>query len=101
MERSDFYNTFKNEPDLKKMMEGFLATPAEETIPDQWESQILARILLKSTVLYLSEADDQLVKDFHMIPVHSLEEALKKADEILGYEGKITAIPDGIGVIVR
>ena len=96
-----FYNTFKNEPDLRKMMEGFLATPAEETIPDQWESQILARILLKSTVLYLSEADDQLVKDFHMTPVHSLEEALKEADEILGYEGKITAIPDGIGVIVR
>lgn len=96
-----FYTTFRDEPDLDKMMAGFLATPAEETIPDQWESQILARILRKATVLYLSEADDQLIKDFHMTPVHSLEEALAKADEILGYQGTITAIPDGIGVIVR
>lgn len=96
-----FYTTFRDEPDLDKMMAGFLATPAEETIPDQWESQILARILQRATVLYLSEADDQLIKDFHMTPVHSLEEALAKAEEILGYQGTITAIPDGIGVIVR
>jgi nickel-dependent lactate racemase len=36
-----------------------------------------------------------------MIPAHSIEEAIKKADEILGKsDAKITVIPDGVSVIV-
>ena len=36
-----------------------------------------------------------------MIPAHSLEEALDKADQMLGHSGaEITVIPDGVSVIV-
>ena len=39
-----------------------------------------------------------------MIPAHSMEEALKKADEILAAKGiekgSILAIPDGVSVMV-
>ena len=42
-----FYDTFAQEPDEEKIMASFLATPSDRTIPDQWEAQILCRILLK------------------------------------------------------
>jgi len=102
-----FYETFRDQPDLKQMMEDFLSTPAEKTIIDQWQSQIFARVLMHSTVIFISEAPDQLVRELHMLPAHSIEEALQKADAILkekhgpDFEGTILAVPDGVSVIVE
>ncbi|MBO1265459.1 nickel-dependent lactate racemase [Proteiniclasticum sp. SCR006] len=96
-----FYKTFKEEKDVEKMMNEFLATPSEDTIPDQWQSQIFARILKNYKVIYISEAEDQIVRDLHMTPAHSIEEALEKAEEMIGNkEAKIAVIPDGVSVIV-
>ena len=99
-----FYETFKNERDIEKLMAQFRATPKEETIPDQWQSQIFVRVLQRADVIYISDADDQVVRDLHLIPAHSVEEAIAKADEILAAKGKtdskITVIPDGVAVIV-
>ena len=96
------YNTFKNEPDLNHMMQTFLSRKPEETIIDQWESQILARILLHARVIFVSSCDDGLIRDMHMIPAHSADEALKMAVDLLGKEDyKVTVIPDGVSVIVR
>ena len=86
-------------------MEAFLAIPAEQTIIDQWQSQIFARVLLKANVIFVSDAPDDMVCDLHMIPAHSLNEAVAKTDELLAQKGilnaKILAIPDGVSVIVR
>jgi len=96
-----FYETFKAEKDLNRMMACFMGRKAEETIPDQWQSQIFARVLLWSTVIMVTEAPKQMVEDLHMRWAPSMNEALKMADDILGHnKGTITAIPDGIGVIV-
>jgi nickel-dependent lactate racemase len=96
-----FHKTFKEEKDVHRMMDAFLATPSEKTIPDQWQSQIFARVLKNAKVIYVSDAPDEMVSDLHMIPAHSVEEAIAKADEILGKkDSKITVIPDGVSVIV-
>ncbi len=96
-----FYKSFKEEQDIDKIMDEFLATPSEKTIPDQWQSQIFARILKRCKVIYISDAPDEMVRDLHMIPAHSVDEAIKNADEILEKKGsKITVIPDGVSVIV-
>lgn len=96
-----FYKSFKEEQDVQKIMDEFLATPSEETIPDQWQSQIFARILKRSKIIYISDAPDEMVEEFHMIPAHSIDEAMEKADEIVGNKNaKITVIPDGVSVIV-
>lgn len=96
-----FYHQLADEKDISKTMESFLSRGRNDTLPDQWQSQILVRILLRSTVIYVSEMDDAMVSNMHMIPAHSIEEALCKAKEILGKEDvKITAIPDGIAVMV-
>ena len=82
-------------------MATFRVTPAEETIPDQWQSQIFARVLQKAKVLYLSDAPDEMVEALHMTPIHSLEEGLALARELVGSEKEpVTVIPDGVSVVV-
>lgn len=96
-----FWKTFREQHNLHKMMDEFLSTPSEKTIPDQWQSQIFARILMKARIIYISDAPDNLVSDLHMLPAHSVEEAIVKADGLLGKKNsKITVIPDGVSVIV-
>jgi len=96
-----FYRQLADERDIDKTIKLFLSRDRNETAPDQWQSQILLRILKKASVIYVSGLPDGMVKDMHMIPAHSIEEALTLARRILAREDiKITAIPDGISVVV-
>ncbi len=97
-----FHETFRDEKDLNRMMKTFLDRKPEETIIDQWQSQIFARLLLKAQVIFISSCDDQLVEDLHMIPAHSIDEAMEKAKAIVNKpDYKVTVIPDGVSVIVK
>ena len=97
----NFYHQLADERDIKKTQDIFLARGRSETEPDQWQSQILIRILLRATVIFISDAPDETVRSMHMIPAHSIEEALRISDTVLNKtDAKITAIPDGVSVIV-
>lgn len=96
-----FYHHLADEPDIAKTQALFLSRSRNETVADQWESQILIRILQRATVIYLSEAPDEMIRSMHMIPAHSLEEALALAEKIVGSaEATIAAVPDGVAVMV-
>ena len=96
-----FYETFRQEKDLHRMMDTFLSRKPEETIIDQWQSQILARVLMKAPVIFVSDCDDEMVRDLHLIPAHSMDEALEKAVKMCGRKDySVTVIPDGVSVIV-
>ena len=96
-----FLKTFKEEKDVDRMLKTFLDTPKEDTIVDQWQSQIFARVLQKAKVIFVSEAPDEMVRDLHMIPARSLEQAMEMAQELLGNpNATVTAIPDGVAVMV-
>ncbi len=97
-----FYHQLADEADIKKTEALFLSRGRNETAPDQWQSQILVRILLHATVIYISDMPDEDIRKMHMIPSHSLSDALDKAKEIIGRDDvKIAVIPDGVSVIVE
>jgi len=97
----ELYKTFAEEKDLDRMLDSFMKTPREATRIDQWQAQIFARVLKRARVVYVSAAPDQMVRDMHMIPAHSIDEAVKKAEEILGNpQATIAAVPDGVAVMV-
>jgi nickel-dependent lactate racemase len=98
-----FYNWFKQAASPKEVAEKIAAIPPEDTLPDQWEAQILARVLKKcrAAILVSRHADPQLVRDMGMLPAKSFEEALAMADEMLGGQKQMVVIPDGVGVIVE
>ena len=97
-----FYHQLADETDLDKTMAAFLSRGRNETAPDQWTSQIFVRILRYANVIYVSEIPDEMTEAMHMIPAHSIDEAMAKAREILKKDRlTVTAIPDGIAVMVR
>lgn len=101
----DFYNNLKNAESIQKAMDEILARGRNETVFDQWEAQILMRMLLKFTIIMVTEAPQQMVEDMHMKYVASVDDALAMAKEVLAKKGitdpKITVIPDGVSVIVK
>jgi nickel-dependent lactate racemase len=97
----EFHKTFAEEKNIDRLLDTFMKTPRETTRVDQWESQIFARILKHARVIYICDAPDEMVRDFHMIPAHSIDEAVRMAEEILqDPNASITVIPDGVSVVV-
>ncbi len=95
------YRQMSEEADIQNIKTSLLARSRNETLPDQWQTQILVRILSKASVIYVSDAPDEIVCAMHMTPAHSIGEALSLAKSLLGKERpSITAIPDGISVMV-
>lgn len=79
-----------------------LEIPRDKTLPDQWEFQILARILEKHTVFIVTDqCDKEMIEAMHIRHATTFEEALQKAFEIKGENATVTAIPDGVSVIVK
>lgn len=96
-----FYRQMADEPDIDKTMAQFLSRGRDETEPDQWQTQIFIRVLQRAKVIYISDAPDTLVRELHMVPAHSLPEALELAKNMVGKEeASVTAIPDGVAVMV-
>lgn len=78
------------------------ATPQNETIPDQWESQILARILMKHHVIFVSRPSmEQTLREMKLDYAPDLPTALAMAKAMKGENAKITLIPNGISVMVK
>lgn len=97
-----FFREMAAGDDMDGLYAGIMARSRRETVPDQWQAQILIRVLRKARVIFLSDAPDDMVRALHLIPAHSLEEAMELAEKLLGDpRASVTAIPDGVSVIVR
>ena len=95
-----FMRTIADGETPQAILDTIQATPPGETVPDQWESQILARILSKFHVVLISEAEDDLVRAMKMHPAKDIPHALEIAEKLLGHEGSITIIPEGISTLI-
>ena len=84
------------------LYDAYSATPQDQTIPDQWQTQILARILMKHRVIFVTRSDMQkTLEDMKMEYAPTLAEDIQMARCSLGEEAKITAIPNGVNIIVK
>ena len=95
-----FMETMTQDLTPAQILQKIQATPKAQTVPDQWESQILARILSRHHVVLISETDPELVRAMKMHPAKDIPQALALAEELLGRPGDITVIPEGISTIV-
>ena len=96
-----FHEMFRSGKSPAAILEELRAIPPEETRIDQWQVQILARILSKHSVVLVSSLDEETVRSFGMVPAADMEAALAAADAILGRPGQISVIPEGISVIIK
>lgn len=97
-----FYRSLRDCESPRAHFEQCVATPQAETIPDQWESQILARILMKHRVIFVSRPEmEQTLREMKLDYAPGLEQALAMAKKEKGENAAVTVIPNGISVIVK
>jgi nickel-dependent lactate racemase len=97
-----FYRNMAEAKNPKEVLDRVLLIPKDKTEPDQWEFQILARILSKYTVIMVTDmCSPEIIKNMHMEHAFTVEEALKKARELKGEAAKVVVIPDGVSVVVK
>ncbi|MHA1506266.1 MAG: nickel-dependent lactate racemase [Candidatus Asgardarchaeia archaeon] len=71
-----------------------------EPLPDQWQAQILARILKKADVVVVTKGvKGSKIEEMKMRHSSSFEEALEWAFEKVGKDARIAVVPDGPYVI--
>lgn len=95
----EFYHTFTSGKNADEILQDILNVPQDETRPDQWQSQILARAMVRHPVILISTQPHELVQKMGIIPADDISQAIGMADELLGRKEKIVVIPDGVGCI--
>jgi nickel-dependent lactate racemase len=97
-----FYRNMAEAESPIDVLNKVLQVSKDKTEPDQWEFQILARILSKNKVIMVTDmCEPKIINNMHMECAFTLEEALKKAYEIKGEAAKVVVIPDGVSVVVK
>ncbi|UCH57873.1 MAG: nickel-dependent lactate racemase [Candidatus Bathyarchaeota archaeon] len=66
---------------------------------DQWEAQILARVLTRCEVICVTGIEPSVIRSMHMTPAKDIDEALSLALKILGRDPEIVVVPAGPSTI--
>ena len=97
----EFFRWFADRDGAESVTRDILSIPPEETRMDQWEAQILARVMEKATCFFVTgEENRALIEAMHMRWAPDVNTALEQAGALLGMDATVTVIPDGVGVIV-
>ncbi len=95
-----FFQTLKNMRSPQQLLDKILTIPRKETPADQWQYQILLRILCRCKVILVSrDCDRKLLETMQFTVASSLNEALAMAYEQIGHSARVAVIPDGVSVV--
>lgn len=98
----DFFQLMQNCSSAQELYAGFMKNGPAETTQDQWQCQILARVLKKHPVIFVTRLEMQeQIEQMKFEYAGSLEAAMQRAYEIKGKGVAVTVIPNGVSVIVE
>lgn len=98
----DFYEYLRDCASPEELYAQLAAIPMDETLPDQWEAQVLSRVMIKYKIIFVcGEKARAYADEMKLTTATDLDEALQMALEIAAPNPDITIIPDGISVIVK
>jgi nickel-dependent lactate racemase len=98
----DFYAQMSTEETPQELLDRFEAVPMDQTPPDQWQSQVFARVLAHHPVIVVTRPElKKVVEDCKCLYAATAGEALEMALEMKGGDAKVTVIPDGVSVVVE
>jgi len=98
-----FYRWFAESAAPEEVTQRITAIPPSQTLPDQWEAQVLARVQSKcrGVIIVSRHIDPHIILNMHMKHASTFSQALSMADNLLGYPSDMVIIPDGVGVIIE
>lgn len=96
-----FYRALRDCVSPQELTEQILATPQDRTRPDQWEYQILCRVLCRHHVIYVTDpAQRKTIEEMKIAWAPDVDTALKEARRLKGGDAHLVVIPNGISVMV-
>ena len=97
-----FYKALSECAGPTELLEEIRRVPMDETVPDQWQYQILARILEKHHVYFVARKEmEEAVNAMKMEYASSLEEAYARARALKGASARVAVIPNGVSLIIK
>ncbi len=97
-----FVDWFKRCNGPQDVLDQIMRVPDKETGPDQWQSQVLARVMLHATVILVSdERCKPICEDIGIRWAPDIMTAMAMAVELKPDYDAVTVIPNGISVIVQ
>ena len=94
---AQFYQDMKACASPAQLYAAFASRPQAQTVPDQWQTQILCRVLMKHRVIFVTRPEMQAaIEDMKLEYAPDLQTALAMAGS-----GSRTFIPDGVSVCIR
>lgn len=97
-----FYHALRDCVSPQQLAKEILATPQDKTKPDQWEFQILCRVLCKHHVVFVTDpAQRKTIEEMKMAWAPDVDTALDEARRMKGADAHLVVIPNGISVMVR
>ena len=97
----DFFRWFADRESPQAVTRDIENIPPENTRMDQWEAQILARVMGKATCIFVTGQENRdLIQQMHLLWAPDVQTALQKATELVGENSRVTVIPDGVSVIL-
>lgn len=97
-----FYKALSECAGPTELLEEIRRVPMDETVPDQWQYQILARILEKHHVYFVARKEmEEAVNAMKMEYAPSLEEAYARARALKGASARVAVIPNGVSLIIK
>lgn len=97
-----FYKVLSECASAQTLLDSIADIPRDKTTPDQWQYQILVRILTKYKVIMVtSDCDHEMIRNMKMDAASTIDEALQLAYQYVGSSAKVAVIPDGVSVIAE
>jgi nickel-dependent lactate racemase len=98
----DFYAQMSTEETAQQLYDRLTTVPRDDTEPDQWQSQIFARVLAHHTVIVVTRPElKDVVESSKCLYAATADEALAMARAIKGEDASLAVIPDGVSVMVK
>jgi nickel-dependent lactate racemase len=97
-----FYRALKECSGAQALLDEVLQIPMDQTVADQWQYQILARILVKHQVIFVSHPSlESTIRDMKMDFSSDLNDAVDRAYQLKGPDAHLVIIPNGVSVMVE
>lgn len=97
----EFYHWFTKRDSAAAVLREIESIQAEMTTQDQWQAQILARVLNKARCIFVTgEENRDIIEGMHMKWASDIKAALALTSEIVGKNASVIIIPDGVNIII-
>jgi len=95
-----FYAALRDCAGPRELLERVLKVPQLETPVDQWQYQLLVKVLVKHRVIFVTRPElASMVREMKMDYAPDIDTAIAMARADVGEGAHIVALPDGISVI--